>query len=248
MDKSESSFFIDTHFHLDIAKNPEKLIREIEEKQVYTIAVTNTPAAFPFTFNFCRDKKYIRPGIGLHPQLARERQQELSQFDEALKNTKYVGEIGLDYSGNDKLSEEIQRNVFKKILEKCASHKDKILSIHSRRSAGDIISMIGNDYPGKIILHWYSGNLKLLEKAVKYGFFFSVNYAMSISKNGKSIIQAIPLERLLTESDGPFVKIKGKPCNPMDISYLIENIAETLNENPLEFKSTLFSNFKRVIT
>ncbi|MBN2412793.1 TatD family hydrolase [candidate division KSB1 bacterium] len=248
MEKSENIFFVDTHFHLDLAKNPEKLIHEIEKNQIYTIAVTNAPAAFPFTFSFCTNMKYIQPSIGLHPQLARERQQELSQFDEALKKTKYVGEIGLDYSGNDKLSEEIQRNVFKKILEKCAYHKDKILSIHSRRSAEDIISFIGNNYPGKIILHWYSGNLKLLEKAIKYGFYFSVNYAMSISKNGKSIIQAIPLDRLLTESDGPFIKIKGKPCEPMNISYLIVKIAKILNKNPLEFKNTVFSNFKKVIT
>lgn len=245
---AENSYFVDTHFHLDLTKNSERLIGIIEKCQIYTIAVTNAPAAFPFTADFCIDKKYIRPGIGLHPQVVKERKREISQFDEALKNTKYVGEIGLDYSEGDKTSKKIQRNVFQEILKKCAFHKDKILSVHSRRSADDIISMIGRGYPGKVILHWYSGNLKSLEKAIGCGFYFSVNYAMSQSTNGRNIIQAIPINKILTESDGPFVSINGKNCSPLDIPFIIAELAKIHDKESNETKNIVFQNFKKMIS
>ncbi len=85
----------------------------------------------------------------------------------------------------------------------CAEEEDKILTIHSRRAAADIISMVGNSFQGTAILHWFTGAAKEVERAAAYGMYFSVNPAMVLSEKGRSLISAMPVDRVLTESDGP---------------------------------------------
>ena len=84
----------------------------------------------------------------------------------------------------------------------------KIISIHSVRSDKDVLDILEKydcTKRNKCILHWYSGTLKQLDRAIKLDCFFSINEYMLNSPNGRSIIQRIPVERLLVESDAPFI-------------------------------------------
>ncbi len=238
--------FVDTHFHLDLWKNADELVNEIESNEVYTIAVTNSPSVFDYTLRLAQGKKYIRAAIGLHPELVAQRQSELALFLKCLDKTRYVGEIGLDY-GRRVEEEDVQRKAFEAILKACADQKDKVMTVHSRNSADDVISMLGKSFPGKVILHWYSGSLGQLQRAIGYGFFFSVNYAMTISKKGARIITAIPDDRLLTESDGPFVSIKKTPASPLNISSVVRNLANLRSVDPDKMARTIIGNFHSLL-
>ncbi len=237
---------IDTHFHLDLFENPAKLVLDIEQSKTYTIAVTNTPSVFKYSYDLTKDKKYIKAALGLHPELVHQRVSEIILFKEYIKLTRYVGEIGLDFSNRNSFNKEQQINVFEKIIELCSEEAGKILTVHSRKAEKEVIEIIGDKFPGKVILHWYSGSIKNLEKALDYGFYFSINYKMAKSKNGIKIINAIPKNRILIESDGPFIEIEGKRNSPISIQDTYK--ALTILNNTLNFEKIVFNNFKKILS
>jgi len=240
--------FLDTHFHLDLWPTPHELLQKIEEHKIYSIAVTNTPSVFSFTANLTRKSKYVRAALGLHPELVFERHAELPEFHKQLSFTRYIGEVGLDYSSNDKTNHRLQRAVFESIVVGCVESKNKVLTIHSRGAENDVIEIVGDKFPGKAILHWYSGGIKTLEKAIDYGFYFSINGAMINSKSGKSIVARIPSHRILTESDGPFIKNNlGNATSPLEISHTVKELATFLNCDILTMREIIYSNFKEVL-
>ncbi len=239
--------FFDSHFHLDLWKSPAKILEEIEANRIYTIAVTNAPSVFKQTRDLTQGCKYARAAVGLHPELVKDRHKEIVAFREYAKTTRYIGEVGLDYAQASTDIKQLQRKIFNEIIEECYTDGGKILTIHSRRAEEDVISMIGSRFPGVSILHWYSGPKKLISKAINSGFYFSANLAMTLSKSGKAIIAEIPVEKILTESDGPFVSSNGVPCSPLDIAKVVSNIAKLKNLDPVELKATLYSNLKRAL-
>ncbi|KAA9341157.1 Qat anti-phage system TatD family nuclease QatD [Larkinella humicola] len=238
---------LDTHFHLDLWPRPN-ISTLIEQSGIYTIAVTNTPSVYFHTEKIAANSKYIRAALGLHPQLASERQRELPIFMQLLPTTRYIGEIGLD--DRTCTDFEIQKKLFISIINACADARNKILSIHSRRADKEVIDVIGEQFPGKIILHWFSGSLVMLERGVDAGFYFSVNHAMANSSAGKKLIQAIPSDRLLTESDGPFVESSRQPCSPLSMPSLLQTLVSVRNdlENEVIASNQIFANFRRILS
>jgi len=118
-----------------------------------------------------------------------------------------------------------QRKVFEEIVSKCYEVGNRVLSIHSRRAASDVIRIVGKNFPGTVILHWYSGGMGDLEKAIEYNFYFSINPAMIRSKAGQKIISRIPPARILTETDGPFLEHNNRLAEPRDISDVIRYLS-----------------------
>lgn len=211
----------DTHFHYDLWADPT-ILDQIEQARIYTIAVTNAPSTFFYTKKAEAGRTFLRAALGLHPQLAQERFSELDLFRQLLPQTRYVGEIGLDKRQSADFGR--QRSVFTQLVDWCGGAGDKIMTIHSRGAEKEVLDIIGTSFPGKVILHWYSGPISVLEKALVQGCFFSVNYAMTQSDNGRRILAAIPKERLLTESDGPFQQIKSQPASPLSLPQTLHAI------------------------
>lgn len=240
--------FIDTHCHIDLYPNYETLINKTEKEQIYTIAVTNTPSVFHQSAKLALGKKYIRTALGFHPQLVVQRYSELDLMIGMLNETKYIGEIGLDFTTSDKEEHLLQEKAFTTILENCDQLGGKILTIHSRRAASRVIGMIGNSFNGKIILHWFSGSHKELERAILYGFYFSVNPSMVSSTKGQDHIRNIPLDKILTESDGPFIKVSGKVSSPFDMRETVNKISKLYNLSPDSLKEQIYQNFRDILT
>ena len=146
---------------------PLEILSSIEKSKIYTIAVTNTPSVFKFSYDLTKNKKYIKAALGLHPELVHQRAVELMLFKKYIKLTRYIGEVGLDFSPRNLSSKNKQIKIFEQIIKICADAGDKILTIHSRRAEKEVINIIGDNFSGKVILHWYSGSIKNLEKALK---------------------------------------------------------------------------------
>lgn len=238
--------FVDTHFHIDLFETAPSLAHEIETQEIHTIAVTNTPSVYHYTHALGQRYPHILPAIGLHPELAYERERELPQMWEWLEKTRFVGEVGLDYVTRDEQNRLTQRRVFGQILERSARYGDKIITVHSRKSAKDVIAAIGANFPGRVILHWFSGSIRELEQAIENGYYFSVNSAMVSSKKGRDVVTRIPRHRLLTETDGPFVKISGSPATPLRLPMIIESISEVWNLPVADARETIFNNFREL--
>lgn len=213
---------LDAHFHLDLYKNFQQILTSATNHEIYLLAVTNTPSVFHFTKNLSKKHANVLPAIGLHPELVRERYGELGLMLNSIPNEKFIGEIGLDYSNKYSAEDrKLQRKVLEKIIKKCSEIGNRVISIHSRRSVSDVIRIVGKNFPGTVILHWYSGGIGELEKAIEYKFYFSVNPAMIKSNAGQKIISRIPPSQILTETDGPFLELSNQPAEPQNINDVI---------------------------
>ncbi|KGX84324.1 Qat anti-phage system TatD family nuclease QatD [Pontibacillus marinus] len=201
-----NKFYHDVHLHIDLYKDIEQTIDYIENHKSYTIAVTNLPVLYERIKKNYPNLKYIRFALGLHPELIHKYYKHKSNFMSNLKEARYIGEIGLDFKKVDDKEKKLQISIFKEIIDNCHNIGGKILSVHSRKAENEVIDLVGQNFNGKVILHWFNGNLTQLKKAVQYGCYFSINTQMMKSKNGKKLILNMPKNKILIESDGPFTK------------------------------------------
>lgn len=240
---------MDVHCHLDLYKNTKYVVDECIRRKLYVLSVTTTPSAWEKTHQLANGNKRIKTALGLHPQLADQRKAELIIFDKLFDHTRYIGEIGLDGSKGNKSFWESQMKVFNHILNRCNSSEErKILSIHSKNAAKEVIDTLAL-YPkaGKVILHWFSGGIIELERAIKSDFWFSINPLMFKSKNGLKIISSIPKEKVLLESDGPFTQINGNSLYPWDTMNCIPKMASIWNYSLREVENQIFKNFQEIL-
>lgn len=233
----------DTHFHLDLSSNPSEVVKRIDENHIYTIAVTNLPALFENTQTLCQNSRFVRPALGYHPELVAQYPSQMWKFESLIHRTRYIGEVGLDKLGKSLMDYQKQRSTFEKILNLCASSNNKIISVHSRRCEKDVIDIIGNNYPGKIILHWFGGSIKQMELAAKQGFYFSINISMTRSEIGRKLISGFPADRILLETDGPFTKIFDSPCEPSHTTLISDKIYSIRGDSNIN----LTNNFKNLL-
>jgi TatD DNase family protein len=244
----KESSLVDTHCHVDLFPDPYELVRRIEAAQVYTIAVTNAPSVFRQTAALVDGKRFVRPAIGLHPELASQRTNELNLMWQYLPKTRYVGEVGLDYTTTTSRSERAkQRKVFEAIISRCHEAANKVLTVHSRSAAEDVVDAFGEGFQGVVILHWYSGSRRVLSKAISRGFYFSVNTAMIGSKKWLNMLKLVPREQILTESDGPFVRNAGAPARPEDVASVVRALAKKWQTTESESRMLLYQNFARLL-
>tara|TARA_B100002003_G_C14148853_1_gene552517 strand:- start:800 stop:1522 length:723 start_codon:yes stop_codon:yes gene_type:complete len=238
---------IDMHCHLDLYSEPFKITEECRRRGTYVLSVTTTPKAWSGTCRIAEGAKRIQTALGLHPQLAHQRISELEIFDSLISQTKYVGEIGLDGGKGFKNHWAVQMTVFRHILRSVHRDGGRVMSIHSRASAAAVIDeVIGMD--GIPILHWFTGAPAQLKKAIDIGCWFSVGPAMLKTKSGRQLTSMMPKDRVLTETDGPFAKIDGKPLMPWEGDMAIHQLA-SLWQLPIEHAAEqVRSNLKKLVT
>lgn len=237
----------DTHLHLDLINDCKSVIDEIEKNKIYAIAVTNLPELFFNTNNLCKGSKYLRAALGYHPELAFKFSTQLPRFFELIDETRYIGEVGLDYQKKSEADFKNQLKIFENIVGICAEKKNKILTVHSRKAERAVANILGKDFPGKIILHWFSGSMEEMKKAVDNGYYFSVNLPMTKSINGKKLIRGIPLDRLLLETDLPFANSMGKIRIGDLLTETVKNISSIVSIDKNETIETMSTNFRKLI-
>ncbi|WP_234270609.1 Qat anti-phage system TatD family nuclease QatD [Billgrantia ethanolica] len=242
--------YVDFHAHLDLYPDLEQAIATCDHKRVATLAVTTTPKAFERNIELSAKSDYVRAGLGLHPQLVADRYLEIDLFESLLARTRYIGEVGLDRGPAHYRSFDLQKEVFGRILRACAKQGNKILSIHSVRAAKPVLDMLDEHLPpdrGDVVLHWFSGSKADVRRAVDRGCYFSVNEGMLVSTTGSRVMREIPIDRVLTETDGPFLARGGKPLEPGDVGRAVEMIASFV-ELPVEaVRTKILSNLKRLL-
>lgn len=106
-----------------------------------------------------------------------------------------------------------------------------------------MVAALREHRPGTSILHWYSGSLKTLRAAAEAGAYFSVNSAMIRSERGRRVIQEMPRDRLLTESDGPFITDGDTPASPSQVRITVTDLAELWALDPPAVQRTIYQNF-----
>lgn len=243
--------FVDFHCHLDLYPDLATAIAQCERCRAATLAVTTTPKAFTRNRQLAADSQFVRVALGLHPQLVEERAGELDLFERLLPETRYVGEVGLDAGPRHYRSLDVQKRVFRTILTLCAQSGGKIVSVHSVRAAKHVLDLIEECLPnsrGKVVLHWFTGSIAEARRGVELGCYFSVNERMLNSPKGRRVLREIPNERLLTETDGPFVERAGKPIEPGDVLPVVTEIARIREITIESIRAQVVTNLNALVT
>jgi TatD DNase family protein len=240
---------IDFHCHLDLYPDPWAVRDECERRSIFLLSVTTTPSAWKGTSALAATSKSIQTGLGMHPQIAHHRRNELALFDSLLSETQYVGEVGLDGAPEFRKYWGSQTTVFEHILMKCREAGGRIISLHSRHASGAVLKYVRKySEAGIFILHWFSGNLRELEKAAELGCWFSIGPAMLASSNGRALVMRMPRDRVLTETDGPFARINGETVMPWDVDKAIRGLSELWSLTPVLVEQSLYSNLRSLTT
>lgn len=243
--------YVDFHTHLDLYPDLQAAIAACDRRRTAALAVTTTPKAFERNRELASASRFVRVGLGLHPQLVAERSGEIALFEKLLPRSRYIGEVGLDAGPLHYRSIGLQESIFERILHLCAQEGEKILSIHSVRATKLVLDLLERHFPqnkGTAVLHWFSGSVGQARRAAALGCYFSVNEWMLASPNGKRILHEIPDDRLLTETDGPFVERNGQPIAAGDVLQAIEEIAIAKEQKVSDVQSQIIQNLCTLTT
>lgn len=238
----------DVHAHLDLYKDRDAIISKLEQQKVYILSMTNLPVLYE---KYCREYpslSHVRFALGLHPELAKKFAKQLPRFMFLLPKARYVGEIGLDYSSKKSTEDrEVQRRVFELIIKGCKECADpKILSIHSRAAANDIIGIVGK-YHGQVILHWLSDKNVRIDEAIDNEYYFSINNQMVHYQSGQTLIKRMPINRILVESDAPFTKGNSHNYIVEQLTGTVEQLADIYGVSLEQMQGIVSGNFKRLL-
>jgi TatD DNase family protein len=239
---------IDFHCHLDLYPDPAAAVKAASAEGVYVLSVTTTPSAYEGTAALARKGRRIRTALGLHPELAVARRSELPLFHRLLPTVAYVGEVGLDGSPPHKDTLSTQAEILHEILDACAGLGGRTISLHSRGAAEMLLDLLEFEpLAGRFVLHWFSASRKQVERASRLGCWFSVGPAMMASKSGRAAVDAMPMDRILPETDGPFGMVRGKVLQPGDVDQFYSDFSSLKGFSRRDLESLMMSNFKRIV-
>lgn len=232
----------DTHFHLDLQKNVKAAIEEINANKIYTIAMTNLPVLYEKEKQQY-DSPYIRTALGFHPELIGEYKKYIPLMWEKLSKARYIGEVGLDFT--DKTYQADQVSFFSELVQRCRKDENKIISIHSRKAEREVLDVLDDAFSFKAILHWFSGDSNLLDRAVKMGCYFSVNGNMLKSRKIERMLEIVPKNRILLETDSPFGDIIKSHVE--SLKMLIDGLSPKYVMLAEEIEGILWNNFQDLL-
>ncbi len=241
---------VDFHCHLDLYPDHVAAVKGAEAAGVFTLAVTTTPRAWPRNNELAKRTKHVRAALGLHPQLIAERGNEIELWERYLSETRYIGEVGLDAGPRFFKSLDAQKRVFQHVLQRCAQAGDKIITVHSIRSAKAVLDLVEMNLPperGTVVLHWFTGTKSDAKRALELGCYFSINSAMLSNERHVPMVREIPLDRLLTETDGPFTRTDGRQSEPPDVALTVEGLASLHQISANEIAATVRDNLRTLL-
>ena len=244
--------FIDVHCHINGEDygSVDKLIANIQAAGVKKIISVGFDLQ---SSEYCMELAGKYPCVyfsaGFHPtELKNFKDADLDKIAALAVHKKCVaiGEIGLDYHYPD-TDKDLQRRVFTGQLA-LAERLGMPVQIHSRDSAEDMLAVL-KEYAGKIrgMLHCYSHSVEIAAELEKLGYYFSFGgtSTYSGSKKARRTIAALPLERIMTETDSPYLPPKSKygtfPNTPESIPEIAANIAAVKGLTEEEVTSVIWT-------
>jgi TatD DNase family protein len=228
---------IDTHAHLDFPDYKDDIDEVIERAGEvgveYMINVGTTVASSNKSIELAKQYEQIYASIGIHPnEASKVSGEEWSRLEALAGGDKVVaiGETGLDYY-RDRSKREDQKRLFHQHIELAQRHNLPVI-IHNREASSDCLDIV-HEYSGKIkgVVHCFAGTVEDAEEFLKLGFHVSFAGPITFPKadNLREALKAVPVERLLLETDCPFLAPqpkRGKRNEPSYLQYTIPVLAE----------------------
>ncbi|MDY5846422.1 MAG: TatD family hydrolase [Bariatricus sp.] len=227
----------DTHAHYDdgqFQEDRDELLASMPSLGVGTIVnVSATYESCTQAVELAKKYPHVYAAVGIHPdEVGVLDDDKFSKMKELFKEEKVVavGEIGLDYYWDNE-SHEVQRKWFVRQLE-LAKELDLPVLIHSRDAAADTMYVMENYAKGLTgVIHCYSYSKEMALEYVKMGFYIGIGGVVTFknSKKMKEVVEAVPMDRILLETDCPYLApepLRGKRNQSSYLTYVVKKIAE----------------------
>lgn len=244
----------DSHAHYNDEKfeGEESIIEEIYKEGVtklitagYNLETTKK------AIQIAKKYEFVYATAGISPNdIQGITEKDLEEIENLAKNEKIVaiGEIGLDYYWNKENKEE-QRRIFIKQIE-IANKLDLPIVIHTREAVQDTLEILKID-KARGVFHCCPLNIELIKQGLKLGFYISFAGPITFknSKNAKQVIEYVPLDKMLIETDSPYLSpepLRGRRNDSRNIKYIAQKIAEVKNIPVEEVAKITYENAKKV--
>lgn len=247
----------DSHAHYDDAQfEPDRdllLSKILPEKGVTGILnlgsdLESSQTTLKLTWQY----KYLYGGVGIHPECADDLPPNwLLQVENLLKEEKIVavGEIGLDYHWLDECPKDRQQQVFAAQLE-LANRLSMPVVVHDREAHADTLAFLQKYKPAGVV-HCFSGSWETAQELLKLGLYLGLGGAVTFknARHALDVARQIPLDRLLLETDAPYmapVPFRGKRNDSSLIPYVAEKIGQLRGQSPETILQAAADNARRL--
>lgn len=248
------SYLIDTHSHIDMLENQDEAVQTALDYGVKKIIV---PCSDPKDLQKVHDiaEKYenVYGILGVHPSEAPNWTDDLIDLIKELAQSPKIvgiGEIGLDYYW-DKDNIELQKEVFIKQI-KLANELNLPIAIHDREAHKDTFDILkAYNKTSTVLLHCFSGSVEFARECIKEGWYLALGGVVTFknAQKMKDVAVDIPLEKLLVETDAPFltpVPYRGQENQPAYVKFVAEEIAKLKNITFEEVAKATSENAERI--
>ncbi|CAL4321640.1 Uncharacterized metal-dependent hydrolase YcfH [Buchnera aphidicola (Pterocallis alni)] len=252
-------YLIDSHCHLNILQKKKKNIKNILQKAYsYNIKIFLTVAISisDYKKSFSLFKKYpnILYSCGIHPLHNNILKKHILQLQEIIKKHKHVialGETGLDFYKSS-FNKTLQIKIFQEHIRLSIIYKKPII-IHTRNSEMEIINILSQKKFQKCtgVIHSFTGDINFAKKILDLGFYISLSGIITFKNASylQPIIKFIPLNKLLIETDSPYLSPepkRGKCNNPAYLLYIAKYIAKIKGINLFDLSKIIQNNFNNL--
>ncbi len=241
--------YLDSHCHI----NDESYLEDLDEvldrmllnKVTRAMLVCVSLDDYKRTLNIKKEGIEFKKAIGVYPEYTDMSDETFDEYVSLMEKCDAIGEIGLDYHWY-KDTKDKQIELFIRQIE-IANKLNKPVIIHAREALGDTYNIL-KQHPCKAVLHCYSGSYELAKEFVKLGYYISIGGPVTF-KNAKEpleIAKNIPLDKLLIETDSPYltpVPNRGKRNEPSNVVYTAKKIMEIREIDEAGFLDQINKNY-----
>ena len=252
----------DNHAHLDDEKfnnDREEIIKEIGKEIKGFISAGYSLEGSQKAVELSNKYDFIYATCGISPNDIPQSEEELWKTVEKIKNLVQInkkvvaiGEIGLDYYWEkDQKRRELQKVAFVKQIE-LANELNLPIVIHTRDAVMDTLEILKqNEVKNKGVFHCCPLNRELVKEALKLGFYISFAGPITFknSKNADEIIEMVPNDKILIETDSPYLSpepLRGKRNDPRNVKYIAKKIADVKGLTLEEVANITYSNVRKI--
>ncbi|WP_027630160.1 TatD family hydrolase [Ruminiclostridium cellobioparum] len=248
----------DTHAHYDderFDEDRDSLLKQLHQEGIsYILNASASPESLEATMELAEKYPFVYAALGIHPHDAEKMNEDIMNRIRTLsKNDKVVaiGEIGLDYY-YDNSPRDIQRYWFERQIELAKELRLPII-IHDRDAHEDTVNILKKTDVKQVggIFHCFSGSAQMAMEMLKLNLYIAVGGAVTFKNARKTVevVKAVPLEKLLVETDCPYLSPephRGKRNNSGYLVHIIRKIAEIKEISESEVAGITLMNAKKV--
>jgi len=250
---------VDSHCHLnfpDLATNLPAVLQAMRDNGVdHALCIGVTLEKFPQVLAIAEQHDHIYATVGIHPDSENVQEATVEQLVALAGHPKVVGigETGLDYF---RLTGDLewQRERFRTHI-RAAIASGKPLVIHTRNAAEDTLRIMREEGADRIggVMHCFTESQEVAEQAMELGFYISMSGIVTFKNAGalKEVAKNIPLDRLLVETDSPYlapIPYRGKTNQPAYVKHVAEHVAELRGISLEEVAVATTRNFFRLFS